>query len=319
MGIAKVGIVGASGFTGKGLIEILLGHGGIELQVLNSATYSGKNISDLYAEFTGSGLEFTNYSVDELKNMGLDLVFLAMPDGEAQKIAPKLLEKGIRVIDLSKDYRFSKEAAYGLPELFADKIKGANLVANPGCYATACLLAAKPLDKLGGVKHFIFDCKSGVSGAGKTPTNTNNLNFLAENIFAYNLTKHKHVAEIQQFLDAKVSFTPHVLPIMRGIMCTMHVLLEKKVEEKEVKRIYEEFYSGKEFVKVLGSALPELHGVQQGNYCHIGGFEIDGHNRLVVISTIDNLMKGASGQAVQNMNLMLDFKESKGLERWKSK
>ncbi|MFH1256648.1 MAG: N-acetyl-gamma-glutamyl-phosphate reductase [Candidatus Diapherotrites archaeon] len=315
----KIAIIGASGFTGKTLAEILSMHSGVELCALNSHSYGGKLMEGLYPEFTGSGLKFTNHSVEEITKMKPALVFLALPDGEAQKIAPKILEKGIKAIDLSKDYRFSADAAYGLTEFFAEKIKVAKLVANPGCYATACLLAAKPLDEFGGVKHFVFDCKSGVSGAGKEPSEVNNFNFLSENILAYKLTKHKHVAEIQQFLDAKVSFTPHVLPAIRGIMCTMHALMDKSVDSERIRKIYEKAYSGKEFVKVLDARLPELHGVQNSNRCHIGGFESDEHNRIVVVSTIDNLVKGAAGQAVQNMNLMLGFRENEGLAKWMKK
>ncbi len=317
MSLAKVGIIGASGFTGKTLAGILLGHKSVELQVLNSESNEGKLVSEIYPEFTGSGLKFTNYSLDEIGKKNLNLVFLAMPDGNAKNIAIELIEKGIKVIDLSKDFRFSEKAVYGLPEFFSEEIKKAKLVANPGCYATACLLASKPLDETGGIKHFIFDCKSGVSGAGKKPSNVNNFNSLSENILAYKLTNHKHLPEIGQFLKGNVSFTPHVIPAIQGIMCTLHVIFEKKVDAKEVKKLYEKFYSEKEFVKILGSSLPELHGVQKSNYCHIGGFEVDESNQMVIVSTIDNLFKGAAGQAIQNMNLMLGFNENEGLLKWK--
>ena len=257
--------------------------------------------------------------------MDPDLVFLAVPHTAAMKIVPKLKTK---VIDLSADYRFTdfsvyekvygvkhtdkRKAVFGLPELFRKEIKEAQLVANPGCFVTAAILAAAPLNQSNGIQQIIFDCKTGVSGAGHRNSDVNNFNNLSENVIPYKLIEHRHSFEIQQFIKHKTSFTPHVVPVVRGILCTAHILFKNYVDPKEIQAVYEKFYKDEPFVQVIES-LPELHAVQNTNKCHIGGFEIEG-NRLVVLSSIDNLTKGASTQAIQNRNLMLGFGETKGLE-----
>src|SRR3989338_5267359 len=200
-----------------------------------------------------------------------------------------------------------KFTGYSLDEI---KIKNAKVIANPGCYATACLIAALPIQKL--ASNIIFDCKSGYSGAGIKPTYANQPENYSDNILPYNITKHRHKYEIEQFIKTKLSFTPHVIPVFRGLMCTMHAILKKKIKSNKIKKIYEEFYKGDPFTKIMDK-LPELHVVQNTNYCCLGGFEIDENNQLVVISVLDNLLKGASGQAVQNMNIMFGFDEKKGL------
>jgi len=240
-------------------------------------------------------------------------------------LIPKLKCK---VIDLGADYRFKDaktyekvyktkhvdkktKAVYGLPELFKGKIKKAKVVGNPGCYATASILTALPIQKY--CKNIIFDCKSGYSGAGVKPTYVNDPKNYTNNIIAYKLTSHRHKPEIEQFIKSKLSFTPQVIPVFRGLMCTMHAILNKKIDAIKIKNIYKNYYKNQPFVKVVDK-IPELHDVQNNNYCYIGGFEVDNNNQLVVISTIDNLLKGASGQAVQNMNIMFGLKETEGLE-----
>ena len=317
----KAGIIGASGYTGYELIKILSGHKNVELAFLNSRTHGGKTVKSLYQDFFDGELKFTNIGIGDMDNA--DVVFKALPSGESIKIVPKLKKK---VIDLSADYRFNDlelyqkiynkkhdkrlNAAYGLPELFRGKIRDANLIANPGCYATSCILAALPMQEF--AEYIVFDCKSGYSGAGVRKTYVNQPENFTDNVIPYNISKHMHKYEINQFINTKISFTPHVLPTFRGLMCTMHALLKEGSNADELKKIYKNFYQNEPFVKVTDK-IPELHDVQNTNCCCIGGFEIDENNQLVVVSVIDNLLKGASGQAVQNMNIMFGMDEREGL------
>jgi N-acetyl-gamma-glutamyl-phosphate reductase len=322
----RVGIIGASGYTGRELVRILLSHGGVKICMLNSETYSGKKYTSLYKDKIFKGLTFSNYSIDEINNLDLDLVFLAVPNGEAMKIVPKL---NCKIIDLSADYRFKNKkvyekaygikhldkktkATYGLPELFRKEIKKALVVGNPGCYVTSCILGAYPLVKNKLISRVIFDSKSGYSGAGKKIGFTNDPKNFTDNILPYNITAHRHKYEIEEYIKTKVSFTPHVLPTFRGILSTVHAILKKGTTAEKIRKTYDLFYKGEEFVKIV-DGYPNLHAVQNTNLCRIGGFEIDESNQLVILSTIDNLIKGASGQAVQNMNLMLGFRETEGL------
>ncbi len=318
----KIGIVGAAGYTGYELIKTLKKHKKVELAILNSRSHAGKTVKSLYPDFFDGKLKFTNSPVDKINS--LDAVFLAVPNGVAMNLVPELKCK---IIDLSADYRFANtkiyekvyktehtdkktKAVYGLPELFKKKIKKARIVANPGCYATASIISALPIQEF--AKNIIFDCKSGYSGAGIEKTYVNDPKNYSDNIIPYNITKHRHKYEIEQFIKAKISFTPHVIPVFRGLMCTMHAILKNTTDNEKIKKIYYDYYKKENFVKIIDS-IPEIRDVQNTNYCKLGGFEIDENNQLVVISVIDNLLKGASGQAVQNMNLMLGFKETEGL------
>jgi N-acetyl-gamma-glutamyl-phosphate reductase len=318
----SAGIIGAAGYTGYELIKLLHNHPNVDLTTLNSRTYAGKKVSSVYIDFMDKNLEYTDIGLKKLNQ--LDVVFLAVPNGNSMKIVPKL---DCKIIDLSADYRFKdyhvyeniykskhldpeKNAVYGLPELNKKKIKSARLVANPGCYATACILAALPIQKKS--ENIIFDCKSGYSGAGINKSYVNDPKNFTNNLIPYNLTKHRHKFEIEQFISSKVSFTPHVLPIFRGLMCTMHHISSDYSNSEKVKKEYIDYYRDCRFVRIADD-IPELHDVQNNNNCSIGGFEIDDNNQSVIISVIDNLLKGASGQAVQNMNLMFKFDESAGL------
>ena len=323
----KAGIIGASGYTGYELIKILSKIPTVKLEVLNSRSLAGKSVKDEYKDFSGD-LKYTDFSLDEINKMELDVVFTATPNGEAMSIVPKLAKNTkTKIIDLSADYRFSdksiyekiykiahtdkkQKAVYGLPEIFHDEIKKANVVANPGCYTTASILAAYPLQEF--AEYIIFDCKSGYSGAGKKSCYVNEPKNFTDNVIAYNIVNHRHKFEIEQVIKAKLSFTPHVIPTFQGLMSTAHILLKKKISSEEVRKLYEKFYKGKPFVKILDK-IPDLHDVQKTNLCCIGGFEIDSNNQLVVVSVIDNLIKGASGQAVQNMNIMFGLDEKAGL------
>ncbi len=319
----KVGIIGASGYTGYELIKILSRHRHANLEVLNSESLAGKQVSEAYPDFGGSA-KFTNFSIDEINGMDLELAFLAVPHGVATKIVPRLK---CRVIDLSADYRFrdsseyeriykvehkdrGNQAAYGLPELFRGDIMHATLVANPGCYATGMILSSFPIKGIS--KYAVFDCKSGWSGAGKSSPYAKDHSLSKDNIIAYNLVNHRHRFEVRQFLPFPLSFTPHIIDTFQGMMITAHIILEGKASAEDVKGMFSEFYKNSRFVKIV-DCVPDLHAVQKTNEIHIGGFEIDDNSQILIVSVLDNLLKGASGQAVQNMNIMLGFDEAEGL------
>jgi N-acetyl-gamma-glutamyl-phosphate reductase len=305
----RVGIIGASGYTGYELIKLLEPRADIELIFLNSESAAGRKIGELYPEYKGN-LSFTDHSLDAVTKLEPDLLFLSMGEGFAVGILQKLTCK---VVDLSRDLRFSDKAVYGLPEIHRHKIKSSEVVANPGCYATACILSSLPMVTNGYAERIIFDCKSGYSGAGRTPSYLNDPKNYTDNVIAYKITQHTHRAEIQRYLGFNnISFTPHVVPLFRGILCTTHIVLKDTTKVETICQLYNEYYKAEQFVKICDRP-PEIRDAQNSNFCYIGGFEIDNTNQLVIITTIDNLMKGASGQAVQNMNLMLGFRESEGL------
>ncbi|MEK7594200.1 MAG: N-acetyl-gamma-glutamyl-phosphate reductase [Patescibacteria group bacterium] len=321
----KIGILGASGYTGNELIKLLRNHPEVELVVLNSRSYEGQKVSSLYDDYNGDET-YTNYSFQQINELQPDLIFSALPHRISMD-SIKQLDESIKVVDLSADYRFSDtekyeevydrehvdpdhDAVYGLPELFKEDIKSARIVANPGCYATACTLAVYPIQQR--AERIILDCKSGWSGAGRESDYAKNPDIIKDNLVAYNLTKHRHKYEIEQFIKTKLSFTPHVIDTFQGMMCTAHVILNEHIDADEVLQMYKEFYEDSPFV-LVDKAAPQIKHTQKTNLCHIGGFEIDESNQLVVVSTIDNLIKGASGQAVHNMNLMLGFEEGLGL------
>ena len=265
-----------------------------------------------------------------------DFVFCATPHGASMKIVPELYEKGIKIIDLSGDYRFEDlntyeewynlehtgklDAVYGLPELHREDIKKAKLVANPGCFPTGSILALAPLVKEDLIEdRIIVDSKTGVSGAGVNPSETTHFPNVNENISPYKITTHRHSPEIEKELEKltnkniKLSFTPHLAPITRGILTTAHTFLKEDVSREQIIDVYERFYKNEPFVRIFDEGAPTLTGVRGSNFCDIGGFEVDRHGRLVVVSAIDNLVKGASGQAVHNMNLMAGFDETESL------
>jgi N-acetyl-gamma-glutamyl-phosphate reductase len=322
----SVGIIGASGYTGHELLKLLKRHQSVDLKVINSRNYAGKRVSSLYKDFKGEDV-YTGYTFEEINSLDLALIFLALPHAKSMDTIKELDTASTKLIDLSADYRFKdadkyKEVygrtplpsqhtwVYGLPELFKEDIQKAWAVANPGCYATASILAAYPIQDQ--AKHIIFDCKSGWSGAGRDSRYAKNPDLLHDNLIAYSLTKHRHKYEMEQFIHVPLSFTPHVFDTFQGMMCTAHVLLDDTANRTEIIKKYQDFYKGATFVRVA-EAVPDVMQTQKTNFCDIGGFEIDETNQLVVVSTLDNLWKGAAGQAVQNMNLMLGLEETEGL------
>jgi len=291
----KVGIVGGSGYAGEMLIKLLSKHPHVKIGAVCSTSIVGENIP-------GTELTYSSLSLDILNKM--DIVFLSVPHGKASPLISRLKCK---VIDMSSDSRLS--AYYGIPELEKKKKKiiDDNLVANPGCYATACILSAYPIKNR--IKKVVFDCISGYSGGGKKASEKYDYE---GNIIAYDLVDHFHIKEISKALDAKISFTPHVVDAFSGIMCTAHIFLKKKVSASQVKKIYSKFYNGT-FTHVYDK-VPCSKDAVKTPYCLIGGFEIDSNCCLAVVSVIDNLMKGAASQAVENMNMMFGMKHDVGLE-----
>lgn len=332
----KVGIFGSTGYTGAELVRILVRHSHIKITYLSTNQYIGKKFSEIFPAYTN----ILDIYCSELRTEGLDIdvAFTALPHHEAYKVVKPLLERGVKVIDLSADFRFkdyeryknwygdhpyfnlTEEAVYGLPELFREKIKQTKLVANPGCYPTSSILPLYPLLKEnlingGGI---IVDSKSGVSGAGRGLSLKTHFCEVYGGFKAYNVTTHRHQPEIEEVLsysknDVSVIFTPHLLPIKRGILTTIYAHLKCDVDDALVYDIYNKYYGSEKFVRIFKEELPAIESVIGSNYCDIG-FRIDKKNGLIIIvSAIDNLTKGASGQAVQNMNIVCDFPEDEAL------
>ena len=321
----KVAIIGASGYAGGELVRLLLHHSSAEVTCVTSRKLAGTPLVQIHPQLNGfTDLAFTNPDTDAID---ADVAFLAVPHTAAMTYAGKLLSRGIRVVDLSADYRLPKEvyekvygvthtdffpAPNGIPELHRKEVTGAKFVANPGCFPTGATLAAAPLARH--AHTVIFDSKTGVSGAGDNPSATTHYPNVGDNVGPYKWTSHRHLAEMKQELaslgsKAKCYFTPHLVPVNRGILTTAHILLNEPMETKEVEGIYRNFYKNEYFVRYQ---KPSLAAVRGSNFCDLA-VESEGH-RVVVASAIDNLVKGASGQAIQNMNLMCGFKETDGLE-----
>jgi len=326
-----VAIIGASGYTGGELLRFLKNHENVNIKAATSRQYNGINVSKVHPHLRGYDIKFKDVAPE---NIDVDLVFTATPHGASMDIVPDLIERDIKVVDLSGDYRFDDisiyekwyglehsaplEAVYGLPEVYRAEIKNANLVANPGCFPTGAILATIPIAKENLVENVIVDSKTGVSGGGIKPAPAFHYPNCSDNVIPYAVTNHRHMPEIQQevakFGDVKVSFTPHLVPVIRGILTTVHTFLKEDVTTDYIKDIYDKFYESEPFVRVLDTdEIPRLSAVRGSNYCDIGSFQIDANGRIVVVSAIDNLVKGASGQAIQNMNIMFGFNEKESI------
>ncbi|HJW74540.1 MAG TPA: N-acetyl-gamma-glutamyl-phosphate reductase [Thermoleophilia bacterium] len=324
---ATVGIVGASGYTGALLAELLLAHPGVELIALSSESLRGSAVSRSLPRLR-TGLCFCG---DEEVG-GADVAFLCLPEGRAALLARRLLDDGVLVVDLSPDFRLSLEAyrewygehpcpemlptVYGLPELYREQIRTARLVANPGCYPTAALLALHPLAGLGLID-VVVDAKSGVSGAGKTPTERTHFCTVDSDLTAYAVAGHRHLPEIYAGLGAvapelSITFVPHLAPFQRGIVETIYARTRVVPSPAELRDLYLGAYAGERFVAVVDEP-PRLRDVVGTNSCRIFPGVDERAQRIIVVAAIDNLMKGASGQAVQNMNLLLGRPEHDGL------
>jgi N-acetyl-gamma-glutamyl-phosphate reductase len=334
----KVGVVGATGYAGEEVIKILLGHKGVKITELSAIIDKEEPFSSIFPAFKGQ-LDIVCKKPDpEAMAKNIDLVFLGLPHKVSMDVAPAFLKANKPVIDLSADYRLDPDtykiwygaehrdksnlaqAVYGLPELYFDKIKKAKLLSNPGCYPTGIILGISPSLKSGiaDSSRIISDSKSGVTGAGRKPDLALSFAEVNENLKAYKVNEHQHKPEINRFLSdvagksIDIVFTPHLIPMNRGILSTIYLKLTKKLDTRAVIQIYREFYKGKPFVRISDEGkLPQIRDVVGTNYCDIG-IKVTGDD-LIIVSCIDNLKKGAAGQAVQNMNIMCGFAETEGL------
>jgi N-acetyl-gamma-glutamyl-phosphate reductase len=342
----KTAVLGATGYSGLELTRILLRHPRIEKPVLlrRASDNGSADLADVFPTLSGNGgYPLQSLSWPALKQKGIELLFLATPHEASRALVPEAIAQSLRVIDLSGAWRLKQEAhravyqfqdadakaaseltdtaVYGLPELNGEQVANAGLVANPGCYATSVILALAPVLKAGIVdrsRGIISDSKSGVSGAGKEPTAKTHFVSVADNLSAYSLFNHRHVGEMVEQLGLQTQeliFTPHLLPIPRGILSTIYVHLDRQMTPLEVESCFRNFYAGRRWVRVFQTPkLPQVQFSLHTNYCDLGFCLADDGRRLVLISCIDNLLKGAAGQAVQNMNLMYGWAEDEGLQ-----
>lgn len=337
----KVGIIGATGYAGGELVRILMGHKEAEIVWYGSRSYIDQKYADVYRNmFQIVDAKCMDDNIEALADQ-VDVIFTATPQGFLASVINENILGKTKIVDLSADFRikdvkvyekwygiehkspqFIEEAVYGLCEVNRDKVKGARLIANPGCYTTCSILTAYPLAKEGiiDMRTFIVDAKSGTSGAGRGAKVPNLFCEVNENMKAYGVASHRHTPEIEEQLgyasgeNVTISFTPHLVPMNRGILATEYATLKKDVTGEEVKAIYDKYYADEKFVRVLGEGVcPETKWVEGSNYVDIG-FKLDPRtNRIVMMGAIDNLVKGAAGQAVQNMNLLFGLPETEGL------
>lgn len=337
----EIAILGATGYTGIELVRLLYHHPGAKLSFLSSESHAGISLAGVHPQFYGRVEQQLQPLRVEAIPEAVELVFCALPHGSSAGVIPELLTGGKRVIDLSADFRLREpalyeqwygrshpapgllnEAVYGLPEINGEAVKKATLVANPGCYPTGALLALAPLVRAGQVNSssIIIDAKSGVSGAGRAPRQDFHFPECTENFKAYRVGNHQHTPEIEQLLGqltgqkVTITFTPHLVPMIRGILSTIYLSLRRELTLEQICDLYREFYRGQPFVRVLEPPLlPETRMVRGSNYCDLALRRDERTGRVIVFSAIDNLVKGAAGQAVQNMNLMFGFAEETGL------
>ncbi len=336
----KVAVVGASGYTGVELIRLLVGHPEVEICCVTSRQHEGIPINQVFPSLSGfCELVCESLDVKAIASRA-DLVFTALPHKSAMEVVPGFLAAGCKVIDLSADYRLKDcsvyeqwyqthsspelfaEAVYGLPELYRKQLVSARLIANPGCYPTSVVLALAPLFKnsLLDPQSIIVDSKSGVSGAGRSAKQGSLYCETNEGFKAYGIASHRHTPEIEQELtrlagaNVRLNFTPHLLPVNRGILSTCYADLNTKKNTAELLNLYREHYAGEKFIRIMpGDQLPNVAYVRGTNMCDIGLVSDSVTGRVIVVSAIDNLVKGAAGQAVQNMNVSCGFNEAMGL------
>lgn len=338
--MVKVGIIGANGYTGAELTRLLANHKEAELTLITSRQFAGQRMDEVYPALTGGcDLVFENYDL-EVAAAKADFFFMALPHKLPMEFVPGLLAKGKKVVDLSADFRFHNQATYeayyqphssghllndavyGLSEIFTDEIRQARLIGNPGCFPTSVLIPMMPLVMYGLVETdtIIADSKSGVSGAGRTLSLKVHFCEANESVKAYSVTSHRHTPEIEEVLtkgagkEIVITFTPHLIPMTRGMLSTIYVKPASGTGVDDVLATWRKIYAGRRFVRVLdGHKVPDTLYVRNTNCCDIA-VRMDKHTgRLIIMSAIDNLLKGASGQAVQNMNLMLGFDEGESL------
>jgi N-acetyl-gamma-glutamyl-phosphate reductase len=336
----NVAIIGASGYTGGELARILCNHPHVTLSAVTSRQYAGQKLSEVFPHLRDRvTITCENSEIDQLCDRA-DIFFTAVPHKTAMDIVPKILSAGKKVIDLSADFRLKElsvyetwyqkhtaaeylaQAVYGLPEIYRNRIRTTSLTANPGCYPTSIILALAPLLENGAIvpQSIIADSKSGASGAGRAASVATLYCEVADGFRPYKVGEHRHTPEIEQEVsllageNVSLSFTPHLLPLSRGILSTIYATLKDGITAETIREMYQSRYRHEKFIRLLGdTSYPATQHVRGSNFCDIG-FKVDPRtNRIIVMSAIDNIVKGASGQAVQNMNLMCGFDEDDGL------
>ncbi|HHV50869.1 MAG TPA: N-acetyl-gamma-glutamyl-phosphate reductase [Clostridiales bacterium] len=336
----KAGVIGATGYAGVELVRLLLKHPDVEISALSSVSFEGKQISEIYPSLREICDDTCTTSEDVVNSS--DVVFAALPHGLSQDTAYQCTQQGKKFIDLGADFRLENpedyekwygceykypelhdKAVYGIPELFREEIKGKSIVGNPGCYPTSIALGLAPALKAGVIEPLgiVIDSKSGVTGAGRKPTQNTHFPECNEAFSAYKVANHRHTPEIEQALgkvaggSVSVTFVPHLLPVNRGILSTMYAKLTGKLTLNEIRLIYEEAYKNEFFVRVLpeGTSV-DIRNVKCSNYCDIQLYMDEHTNLLIVTSVIDNMVKGAAGQAIQNMNLLFGLRETAGID-----
>lgn len=337
----KISIVGATGYVGLELVRLLSAHPGVEFAHLCSQSYVGQDIADIYPSLKGAASHTLCGLDEDALAQDSDLIFTSLPHGASDVVIPSLYDKGACVVDMSGDFRYDDVAVYerwyqtthkrpdllgkavfGLPEIYREQVKAARLIGNPGCYTTCAILAAAPLLRAGVAKAqgIVVDAKSGATGAGAKASQNTHFCEVDESMKAYGIATHRHTSEIEQELtkaagqEVVLSFTPHLLPIKRGILATLYMSLKPGCGAAQVAAAYAAAYAEEPFVTVLAAGeTPHIKHVVGSNRCMIGFVVDERVGRVVVVSVIDNLIKGAAGQAIQNMNLMLGFEETAGL------
>ncbi|EOS63160.1 N-acetyl-gamma-glutamyl-phosphate reductase [Anaerotruncus sp. G3(2012)] len=339
MGKIQVGVIGATGYAGLELVRLLLAHPDVEVAAVSSVSFEGQTVSEVYPQLTGIfDRVLTN---DRAVVDACDVVFGSMPAGLSEPIARAAYDKGALFIDMGADFRLKNEgdyrqwygkeytdkalhqaAVYSIPELHRDRLKNARLIGNPGCYVTSVCLGLAPLFRAGAVDPdtLVIDSKSGATGAGRGLALNTHYTECNEAFAPYKVACHRHTPEIEQVLGelagrpVQVTFVPHLLAVNRGIVSTMYMKLTGGFGEPEVRKLFDDFYRSEPFVKLLPQgAVANLKNVKYSNYCHISLHTDPRTNRLIVVSTLDNMVKGAAGQAIQNMNLALGLEEAAGL------
>ncbi len=337
----RAGVLGATGYAGIETVRLLLRHSGVTLTRVVSHSNVGAVISDLYPNLRGiCDMEFTGLDIDDIAE-NCDVVFTALPHGASKEVIPSLYKKGLKIIDLSGDFRYDdpkvyekwygephsdtellEKSVYGLCELYRDKIKEASLIGNPGCYTTCSITALYPIAASGLADNhsIIIDAKSGVTGAGRGAALPNMFCECTETMKAYKIATHRHTSEIEQEIskaareEIMLSFTPHLAPMKRGILATCYVNLKEKKTTEDIVAIYKDFYEDEPFIRVYDAGkLPEVKDVAGSNRVGIGIVVDERLKRAVIVSCIDNLIKGAAGQAIQNMNIIFGLPEDTGL------
>jgi N-acetyl-gamma-glutamyl-phosphate reductase len=334
----RVSIIGGSGYSGTELLRILSARTDVTIAQIIARTSAGAAVADLYPEFVGV-ISKRYEAIEQFEPDRADVVFVALPPGEAMELIPDYIGNGIRIIDLGGDFRLKstqlyeeyygrphthpellQKSVYGLPEIYRESISSASIVANPGCYPTSVILPLYPLLREGVIetRDIVINSLSGVSGAGRKASVEYSFSEVNENVRAYRVTGHQHVPEIASVLNERCdreisfSFVPHLIPITRGIYTTIHATLSATIDDSAIARLYNAYYGNEPFVRTVGM-VPQIKNVVNTNYCDIYATVQKATGHIIVISVIDNLLKGAAGQAVQNMNLLFSKPETYGL------